>query len=264
MGENPVLTDSPFMKKNRTNVIGFALVLLLSLMLPPMAAARSSFHAYDLAKIRKARDLIEAREYEAAYKILESYDGYHGHYDRDIELKARHRMADLRMRKDKANPYYHLVYGCTLMRSAAEAVNDHTAHVHWAYAQMLKKSPYLKMMPRLLSAELYKWNLSAAEKGFAPSQEELGMVLSAGTGPQTDYTQAYMWLKLACDRYAGAPARDGARAGRRMALVKAHVAMLERKYLSPQQVKKAVKMARKWEKKHAHAWKIWPVADQDY
>jgi hypothetical protein len=134
----------------------------------------------------------------------------------------------------------------------------------WAYAEMLKKSPYLRMMPQLLAREIYKWNLPAARKGFALSQQELGMVLSESAGPETDYVEAYMWLKLACDRYARAPDKDRPRAGRRKALAAAHMSVLERKHLSPRQVKKALKMAKQWEKKHPSAYQVWPVEDQDY
>ncbi len=232
------------------------LLLLLTLHPAPSCALDTS---YELSQLRKARDLIDARQYEAAFKILKSYNSY---AIQEIQWKAQHRMADLRMRKDRANPYYDLRRGCSLMRSAMEYGKE--PYAQWAYAEMLKKSPYLRMMPQVLAREVYKWNLPAARKGFALSQQELGMVLSEGSGPETDYVAAYMWLKLACDRYARVPDKDRPRAGRRMALAAAHMAVLERKHLSPKQVKKALKMAKKWEKKHSSAYQIWPVEDQDY
>jgi len=246
------------MTKKQTHVTGFFLILMLSLTLFP-APSCALDTSYELSQIRKARDLIDARQYEAAYKILESYKSY---AIREVERKAQHRMADLRMRKDRANPYYDLRRGCSLMRSAMEYGKE--PYAQWAYAEMLKKSPYLRMMPQVLAREVYKWNLPAAKRGFALSQQELGMVLCEGAGPQTDYLEAYMWLKLACDRYARAPDKDRPRAGRRMALAAAHMAVLERKHLSPEQVKKALKMAKKWEKKHPSAYQVWPVEEQDY
>lgn len=242
-----------------TNSIGFLLILLLSLMFHPIPCAHASDASSDLARIRKARDLIDARQYEAAHKILQAYLN---HRNQDIQLKAKHRMAYLEMRRDRANPYYNLEWGCQDLFRAA-SYGD-VPHAQWAYSQMLKKSPYLQTMPHLLAQQLYKWNLSAAEKGFAPSQQELGMVLSAGTGPETDYVRAYMWLKLACDRYTNAPLKVRPRAHRRRALARTQMALLKRNHLSPKQIKNAIKMARKWKKNHPNAYQFWPVEDQDY
>jgi len=247
------------MTKKLVHSIVFLAVWLSPLILDPVPCARALDTSHELAQIRKARDLIDARRYEDAHKILETCKSYD---IREVEFKARHRMAELEMRKDRANPYYDLYRGSLDLRSAMEYGKE--PYAQWAYAEMLKESPYLRMMPQVLAREVYKWNLPAAEKGFALSQQELGMVLSEGAGPRTDYEEAYMWLKLACDRYARAPDKERPRADSRMAVAAAHMAVLERMHLGPRQIQKALKMAKKWEKKHPDAYQAWPVEDQDY
>ncbi len=232
-------------------LISFFLLSVFYSIMPVQAWEKDS----DLPKIRQARDLINAREYEAAYKILKPLESG-GNY------KARHRMADLMMRKDDANPYYDLSVGCQYLRMAAE-YGSSAACAKWAYAEMLKLSPYLQQVPEVMARETIKWYLASAELGYAPAQQEVGEMLAAGR-PKTDYLEAYMWLTLAHNRYAQPPAKSKKDEKRAEAVALACKTMLEKGHITTRQVKKALKMARKWEKKHPDAYKVWPVDVEDY
>lgn len=80
-----------------------------------------------------------------------------------------------------------------------------------------------------------KWTRKAAEKGFAPAQNTLGLCYSKGRGVDKDYVEAYKWFNLAAAK--GGQLADDARV---------NMAMAER-YLTPEQVAEAQRLAREFE-----------------
>ena len=84
-------------------------------------------------------------------------------------------------------------------------------------------------------AEAASWFRLAAEQGDARAQDNLGLMFEKGWGVQQDYLQALMWFNLAAMQgYAKAQkGRD----------------FLARK-MAPNQVAKAVLIAREWMAKH--------------
>jgi hypothetical protein len=241
------------MTKRRQYVTCLLICFFLATLFYSIMPAQAWETKADLSKIRQARDLIHAREYEAAYKILKPLER---------NRRALHRLADLMMRKDDANPYYDLDTGCQYLRMAAE-YGSAAAYAKWAFAEMLKLSPYLRQMPELMARETFKWYLAAAELGYAPAQQTVGEMLADGR-PKTDYLEAYMWLTLAHNRYVQPPAKSKKDEKRAQAVTLTCNAMVEKGHITVRQVKKALKMARKWEKQHPDAYKVWPVDDEDY
>jgi TPR repeat protein len=84
-------------------------------------------------------------------------------------------------------------------------------------------------------AEAAKWFLKAAEQGVSEAQGSLGALLSAGKGVPRDMVRAYMWFDIAA-----------ARGNERAAEVRD--AMAEK--ISPDDLKKARHLARKWRTEH--------------
>jgi TPR repeat protein len=86
-----------------------------------------------------------------------------------------------------------------------------------------------------------KWTRMAADQGFAPAQNTLGLCYSRGKGVTQDYVQAYKWLNLAAAK--GGEIGDD---------VKINLAAAER-YLTPEQVAEAQRMAREFKPGKASA-----------
>ena len=79
-----------------------------------------------------------------------------------------------------------------------------------------------------------KWTRTAAERGFAPAQNQLGLCYSKGTGVAKDYVEAYKWLNLAA-------AKGDDRAGN----ARVNLAAAER-FLTPEQIAEGQRLAREF------------------
>ena len=86
-----------------------------------------------------------------------------------------------------------------------------------------------------------KWTRMAADQGFAPAQNTLGLCYSKGKGVAKDYVEAYKWFNLAVAK-GGELADD----------VKINLAAAER-FLTPEQVADAQRMAREFKPRKASA-----------
>ncbi|MGO8930810.1 MAG: PEGA domain-containing protein [Limisphaerales bacterium] len=84
-----------------------------------------------------------------------------------------------------------------------------------------------------------KWTRQAAERGFAPAQNTLGLCYSKGKGVAKDYVEAYKWFNLAAAK--GGDTADDARI---------NLAAAER-YLNPEQVAEAQRLAREFKPRKA-------------
>ncbi len=80
------------------------------------------------------------------------------------------------------------------------------------------------------------WLRTAAEKGYAPAQYNLGVMYHTGQGVPQDYVQAHMWYNLAAAGLPPGEGRDSAAKNRDIVA----------KLMTPAQLAEAQRLAREW------------------
>ncbi len=79
------------------------------------------------------------------------------------------------------------------VRRARDATNKTETHPHHTLGMSYINGDGVPQSYK----EAMKWFMSAAEQGFAKSQNNLGVMYRNGWNTRQDYVRAYMWLKIA-------------------------------------------------------------------
>ena len=201
-----------------------------------------------LAQTQLALDLSNFEQYELAYKILKplAISGYtEGQYQFGKLLLAY---------PIKNNKYYDREKGLDWITKAAEKGDAYYQH---NLAMSYASGPGFADDVKGALKSAFNWHKKAAEQGYAASQLKVGESYMNGRVVERDVVKAYMWFELSNTRF-----QHSINDPNELPAVFFQSDLIADDYISEAQIKKAIKLAAEWEKKHPRAYKTWPIERQ--